>query len=158
MTAISISLCKFAACAALLTRNFGLSRRWPDPTLRIGGLALAMSASVVIATSTSGLLLLGLLVWQIALNVMSARFQADVVSADPVNAGAWITGAILLGSATGYVLRGAAMAVGPTGPFRSSSSFPVFCLPFGSGLREGHAVRSGVRSPMGARTSRSFAP
>ena len=119
VTAISISLCKFAACAALLTRNFGLSRRWPDPTLRIGGLALAMSASVVIATSTSGLLLLGLLVWQIALNVMSARFQADVVSADPVNAGAWITGAILLGSATGYVLRGAAMAVGPDWAFQA---------------------------------------
>jgi hypothetical protein len=111
-TAVNISLCKFAACAFLLTRNFGLSRRWPDPTLSVGGMALAVSASIVIATSSTSLLLLGLLVWQVALNTMSARFQAEVVSVDPANAGAWITAAIYLGSALGYVLRGAAIALG----------------------------------------------
>ena len=126
MTAVNISLCKFAACAALMTHNFGLSRRWPDRTLRPGGFALAVSAGIVVATSDSALLLLGLLVWQVLLNTMSARFQAEIVSADPLNAGAWITAAIFIGSALGYVLRGAAIAMGVDWAFQAFIVFSCF--------------------------------
>jgi hypothetical protein len=149
MTAVNISLCKFAACAALMTHNFGLSRRWPDRTLRAGGLALAISAGIVVATSDSALLLLGLLVWQVLLNTMSARFQAEVVAADPLNAGAWITAAIYVGSALGYVLRGAAIAIGVDWIFQAFIALSCF-LPAmwmsGERSRRGHAEEADRRT------------
>ena len=48
------------------------------------------------------------------------------MSADPLNAGAWITAAIFLGSALGYVLRGAAIAMGVDWAFQAFIALSCF--------------------------------
>lgn len=67
---------------------------------------LAMTYSAVVAA-----FFLGFLIWELALNVLSARLQGLVVAASPGHAGIWITGAIQLGAATGPILHGAAIGI-----------------------------------------------
>lgn len=72
----------------------------------------------------------GFLLWELALNVLSARLQSNVVAANPGNAGVWITCAILLGAATGPIVHGAAIGGGIAPAFIAyaalSGLFPFF--------------------------------
>lgn len=75
---------------------------WPGIGVAAGvtGMALAPGAS---------LFLVAMLLWELGLNILSARLQAAVVRDNPASAGAWLTGAVLLGAATGPMLN--AMAI-----------------------------------------------
>ena len=78
------------------------------------GLGCAIAAGILVMTS-SGVVIaffVGFLLWELALNVLSARLQGIVVAASPGHAGVWITGAILLGAATGPIAHGAAIGGG----------------------------------------------
>ena len=55
---------------------------------------------------------LGLVLFEITFNTLSARLQAAVVTERPQFAGPWLTGAILLGAATGPPLHGLAINSG----------------------------------------------
>jgi hypothetical protein len=59
----------------------------------------------------------GLLVFEIALNLLSSRLQATVVSLDHTIGGRWVTLAILGGAAVGPPINGFAIGLGMTGAF-----------------------------------------
>ncbi|MCZ8254184.1 MAG: hypothetical protein O9327_00715 [Polaromonas sp.] len=78
------------------------------------GLGCAVAAGIFTMTYSSAVtaFFVGFLLWELALNVLSARLQGIVVAASPGHAGVWITGAILLGAATGPIVHGAAIGGG----------------------------------------------
>jgi hypothetical protein len=78
------------------------------------GLGCALAAGIFVMTYSGTVIVffVGFLIWELALNVLSARLQGTVVAASPGHAGAWITGAILLGAATGPIIHGAAIGGG----------------------------------------------
>ena len=65
---------------------------------------------------------LGLLGFEVGLNLLSARLQAALAMAGPQFAGKWLTATILLGAAVGPPLHGAALGLG------SGLYFLVFAL------------------------------
>jgi hypothetical protein len=73
------------------------------------GLGCAVAIGIFVMTYSKAVIafFIGFLVWELALNLLSARLQGIVVAANPSHAGAWITGAILLGAATGPIIHGA---------------------------------------------------
>ena len=78
------------------------------------GLGCAVATGILVMTYSSAVaaFFIGFLLWELALNVLSARLQGMVVAASPGHAGVWITGAILLGAATGPIVHGAAIGGG----------------------------------------------
>ncbi len=61
-------------------------------------------------TATSGSKdILQTLLWELGLNVLSARLQAAVVQDNPATAGPWLVGALFLGAAAGPLLHGLAI-------------------------------------------------
>lgn len=93
-----------------------------------GGIYLMSSANTVVT------FFIGFLLWEVALNLVSARLQGLVVAANPMVAGAWITGAMLLGAATGPVVHGAMIAWGAELTFLSYSAlsglFPLMWVAY----------------------------
>ncbi|WP_431094747.1 hypothetical protein [Polaromonas aquatica] len=94
------------------------------------GCAVAMGILVMTYSSAVAAFFVGFLLWELALNVLSARLQGIVVAASPGHAGVWITGAILLGAATGPIVHGAAIGGGIASAFIAyaalSGLFPFF--------------------------------
>lgn len=96
------------------------------------GLGCAVAAGIFAMTYSSAVsaFFVGFLLWELALNVLSARLQGIVVAASPGHAGVWITGAILLGAATGPIVHGTAIGGGiaPVFIFYAALSglFPFF--------------------------------
>jgi hypothetical protein len=78
------------------------------------GLGFAVAIGILVMTYSSAVMVffIGFLLWELALNMLSARLQGIVVAASPGHAGVWITGAILLGAATGPIAHGAAIGGG----------------------------------------------
>lgn len=78
---------------------------------RLLALGCAIAVSIFAMTYSTAVLLffVAFLIWELALNILSARLQGTVVAASPGHAGAWITAAILLGAATGPIIHGAAI-------------------------------------------------
>lgn len=76
------------------------------------GCAIASGICVMTYSGVVIVFFVGFLIWELALNVLSARLQGIVVASSPGHAGAWITGAILLGAATGPIVHGAAIGGG----------------------------------------------
>jgi hypothetical protein len=78
---------------------------------RLLALGCAIAVSIFAMTYSTAVLLFffAFLIWELALNILSARLQGTVVAASPGHAGAWITAAILLGAATGPIIHGAAI-------------------------------------------------
>lgn len=110
--AYAIGFCKIAAGLVLLC--VGLSRRAPaaQPALFWPGLGVALGVAGMAMAPDAALFLLALLLWELGLNVLSARLQAAVVAAHPACAGAWLTAAVLLGAAAGPLLHGLAIQQG----------------------------------------------
>jgi hypothetical protein len=110
------------------------SKKNPQASGLLGlvGLGCAVAAGIVAMTYSSvvAAFFVGFLLWELALNVLSARLQGIVVAASPGHAGVWITGAILLGAATGPIVHGAAIGVGIAPVFVAyaalSGLFPFF--------------------------------
>lgn len=110
--AYAIAFCKMTAGLVLFAltllgppRPGRVSLMWPGIGVAAGvtGMALAPGAA---------LFLVAMLLWELGLNVLSARLQAAVVRDNPASAGAWLTGAALLGAATGPVLHAIAIEGG----------------------------------------------
>jgi hypothetical protein len=74
-------------------------------TVAVGALCIGVGASTVVYAC-------GLVLWEVALNVLSARYQAFLAYTNPVAAGMWITAAIFLGAAAGHALGPNAAASG----------------------------------------------
>lgn len=103
----ALALCKMVGAAMVFATartgpaSASASTRWP-------GLCVALGATVVSFTGYVPLFWIALLLWEIGLNILSARFQAALAYHDPIRAGKWITAMIFLGSATGPAAGGAA--------------------------------------------------
>ena len=112
----AVALCKMGGAAVVFaTARTGLgtpgaSMRWPGAAVAAGGAIIAFTGEMVSYW-------LGLLLWEIGLNVLSARLQAALAQQDPQRAGMWITAAIFLGAAAGPALAGVALGAGAFGPF-----------------------------------------
>lgn len=107
--ALVIAAAKIASAFILLYRSKNNA-----PTTGLGsqlalGSAIALSIFAMTYSTVVVLFFIGFLIWELALNVLSARLQGSVVSASPRHAGAWITAAIMLGAATGPIIHGAAI-------------------------------------------------
>ncbi|MDM0078826.1 hypothetical protein QTH90_30775 [Variovorax sp. J2P1-59] len=85
------------------------SKKPATALLALGGAGCAAAIAVVFNAPSVVVFFAGIIVWEVSLNVMSARFQAEVVIVAPQVAGPWLTAAIMLGAATGPVVHGAAI-------------------------------------------------
>ena len=96
-----------------------LRRRHGDQGTHLLGAALALIAAIASIYYGQGRVLFfgGLLVLEIALNMMSARLQATVVVLNSRVGGKWITIAVLGGAAIGAPLNGLAISTGHAGGF-----------------------------------------
>lgn len=110
--AYAIAFCKMAAGLVL----FALTLLGPSHPGRIGlmwpGIGVAAGVSGMALAPGATLFLVAMLLWELGLNILSARLQAAVVRDNPASAGAWLTGAALLGAATGPMLHGMAIEGG----------------------------------------------
>jgi hypothetical protein len=95
------------------------------------GLGFAIAIGIVAMTYSEAVMLffVGVLIWELALNLLSARLQGLVVAASPGHAGVWITGAILLGAAAGPIAHGAAIGLGVGWVFLTYAAIAAL-LPF----------------------------
>jgi hypothetical protein len=67
----------------------------------------AIAALLCMALTNAALVfMVGVLLWEISLNVLSARLQAAVVNDNPTQAGVWLTAAVFLGASVGPSLHG----------------------------------------------------
>lgn len=107
--AYAIAFCKAVSGVVLLA---GVLRKqektkeglfWPGVGLGVAGMAISRDVATFF---------LGVLVWELALNILSVRSQARVVRENPAAAGPWIAGAVFLGAATGPALHGLGIQTG----------------------------------------------
>ncbi|MEO8022597.1 hypothetical protein [Polaromonas sp.] len=106
--AYAIAFCKTAAGLVLLVSVV----RPPDKVkddLFFPGVVVAVGVLGMAVTSDAVSFMLSLLLWELGLNVLSARLQAAVVQDNPATAGPWLVGAIFLGAAAGPLLHGLAI-------------------------------------------------
>jgi hypothetical protein len=110
--AYAIAFCKMAAGVVL----FGLTVLAPAHPGRLNlmwpGIGVAAGVTGMALAPGAFLFLGAMLLWELGLNILSARLQATVVRDNPASAGAWLTGAALLGAATGPLLHGMAIEGG----------------------------------------------
>jgi len=106
--AYAIAFCKTAAGLVLLASVMRPANKVRDG-LFIPGLVVALGVVGMATASDAASFLLGLLLWELGLNVLSARLQAAVVQDNPATAGPWLTGAVFLGAAAGPLLHGLAI-------------------------------------------------
>lgn len=122
---LAFTAMKFVAGIALFY-VIALRREQPKGApITLAGLALM--ASIVSISYGGGIawFLGGLLVFELALNILSSRLQATVVSLDTEIGGRWVTLAILGGAAVGPPLNGLAISSGLTGVFVAFSVLTV---------------------------------
>lgn len=84
-------------------------KRGHDRLLAIGT-SLAIVLVMASATNILAVFLVSLLIYEMAFNTLSARFQANLAERDKHLAGRWLTGTILLGAAIGPPMHGAAIS------------------------------------------------
>jgi len=106
--AYAIAFCKTAAGLVLLASAMHPSNKAKEG-LFFPGLVVALGVLGMATANSAVNFLLGLLLWELGLNVLSARLQAAVVQDNPATAGPWLVGAIFLGAATGPLLHGLAL-------------------------------------------------
>lgn len=106
--AYAIAFCKTAAGLVLLVSALRAADK-PRDDLLLPGLVVALGVFGMATTSDAPQFLVSLLLWEIGVNVLSARLQAAVVQDNPATAGPWLVGALFLGAATGPLLHGLAI-------------------------------------------------
>jgi hypothetical protein len=111
----AIVLCKFAAAAVVLTSVWKAGAG--TPSLFLPSAAVAAGGTAVAMANEVAALWVGLLVWEVGMNVLSARLQAVLAQQNAQRAGMWMSSAILLGAASGPALAGWATSVGMFGWF-----------------------------------------
>jgi hypothetical protein len=95
---------------------------WPGAGVALGVAGMALSSDLLP-------FLVGMLIWELALNVLSVRFQATVTRENPTAAGPWLSGAIFLGAAAGPALHGLGIQKGIAFAFVTYSCLSAL-LPF----------------------------
>ncbi len=108
----ALAICKVFAAFALLPMAYRDQSTRSRNQLLWPGVVLALGILLMSTANTPAVFLLGVLSWEVGLNVLSVRIQAKAVEASPDHAGMWLTGAILLGAAAGPMLHGAAIGAG----------------------------------------------
>lgn len=88
--------------------NFKLRTKQQDRLLEFGVL-LAIGVATASYTRDPTIFFLSLLIFEIAFNTLSARFQARIAELNRHLAGQWLTAAVLLGAACGPPLHGVAL-------------------------------------------------
>jgi hypothetical protein len=111
----AIALCKFTGAAVVLASGWGKGAK--APTVLVPAAAVAGGAASVAMTDHAALFLVGLLFWEVGMNVLAARLQAILAHQSPTHAGMWMSGAIFLGAASGPALAGWAISAGLFGVF-----------------------------------------
>jgi hypothetical protein len=101
--------CKAAGAVVLL--KWGSSARSGVPTLRVGA-ALAVAVLSMALARDLVVFAVGLLIWEIAVNVQSTRLQATVVAHHPSHSGPWLPAAIAVGAGGGPAIFGALLGHG----------------------------------------------
>lgn len=132
--AYAIAFCKTVAGLVLL---IGVMRP-PDKTkegLFFPGLVVALGVLGMAISSGALSFLVGLLLWELGLNVLSARLQAAVVQNNPEVAGPWLAGAVFLGAAAGPLLHGMAIQSQLPLAFAAFACFSAFVPVAWSSLR-----------------------
>jgi len=126
--AYAIAFCKGISGLVLLAGALRESQQakeglfWPGLGVALGVAGMALSSDLLP-------FLLGMLVWELALNVLSVRFQAAVARENPTAASPWLAGAIFLGAATGPALHGLGIQTGTASAFVTYSCLSAL-LPF----------------------------
>ncbi len=106
----ALAICKIVAGLVMLPVAYHDRVRRQRTRLFLPGVILAAGIVTTLDARAPAVFMLGLLLWEIGINVVSARLQARVVEADPGQGGMWLTAAILLGAATGPMVQGLAIA------------------------------------------------
>lgn len=106
--AYAIAFCKTAAGLVLLVGAVRPQDQAKDGLL-LPGMVVALGVLGMATASDAASFMLSLLLWELGLNVLSARLQAAVVQDNPATAGPWLVGAIFLGAAAGPLLHGLAI-------------------------------------------------
>lgn len=106
--AYAIAFCKIASGLVLLAGAIRPSDKIKDGLL-FPGVVVAVSVLGIATANDAASFLLSLLLWELSLNVLSARLQAAVVQDNPSTAGPWLSGAVFLGAAAGPLLHGLAI-------------------------------------------------
>lgn len=127
--ALAMAICKVAAGLVLAALTLTQVKRPGPVSLALPALGVAVGVTGMALAPGAALFLVALLFWELGLNVLSARLQAAVVLDNPASAGAWLTGAALLGTATGPMLHAMAIEGGVQQAFVIyacvSAMFPV---------------------------------
>lgn len=108
----AIAACKFAGGAWVLGAAWRQRRNAERPSLLASSLAVALGGTCVALAMEVSLFWVGLLLWEIGINELSARVQAILALQDARRAGMWIASAIFLGAASGPALAGWATGAG----------------------------------------------
>jgi hypothetical protein len=105
--AYAIALCKATAGVFLLARR---TRNKGGPDVLVPGLVV-LCAVLLMATAWNAIAFVaGLLAWELAFNLLSARVQALVSQHNPAYVGRWLTAAVFLGAAAGPAIHGIAIS------------------------------------------------
>ncbi len=101
---LTYALCKAVGACALL--KWGISTRSGSPTFLVGA-ALGASLGAMALSHSLAWFAIGLLVWEVTINLQSTRLQAIVLSRQPVSGGLWLPAAIAAGGGIGPSIHGA---------------------------------------------------
>jgi MFS family permease len=114
--AYAIAFCKIAAGLWLYINSKYRAKANTRPSSAIDLLApgsvLVTALLCMALASVASVFMLGVLLWELSLNVLSARLQAAVVNDNPKQAGIWLTAAVFLGASTGPALHGLSLQMG----------------------------------------------
>lgn len=114
--AYAIAFCKLAAGAWLYVnskyRAKVQAKSLSVTDLLLPGIVLVGALLCMSLANVALVFMLGVLLWELSLNVLSARLQAAAVNDNPARAGMWLTAAVFLGAATGPALHGLALKWG----------------------------------------------
>jgi hypothetical protein len=108
--AMAVAACKILAALVLIPVAYYGKRHEFRSGLAVFGVILGAGILVIAGAKTTGSLMGGLLCWEVGFNGLSARLQSRAIQVSSTETGLWLTGALLLGAATGPALHGAAIA------------------------------------------------
>lgn len=112
MSGMALAVAASKAISALML--IAAVRRPAETQGGLLGPGLAVGAGVLLMSGATALpaFVLGVLLWEASVNLLSVRFQAAVVQHTGAASGPWLTAAIFLGAAAGPVLHGLSIQAG----------------------------------------------
>jgi len=122
----AFALCKIIAAGFLFLRR-GKKSKYNNLYSTIYSIPfLLIGCFLVASTETLLLFMLGILLWESSVNLMSSAFQASVVEINPSVGGMYLTSVLLFGSAAGPLINGALISANSQEIFYCLVVFSVF--------------------------------